>query len=144
MLKYLKDEYDLFPPDQGHGAYTINLIKFINPTTLIDSESTKSIKPDEIVIGQAQLNTERGIISSLNFYNINVNSIVGDNFNERLNTFWDIAKSDKDFFKVTDTLYLRNVYDYNINVNLILNQIYNNIHFHLHLIHLNHYHYMID
>ena len=116
MLKYLKDEYDLFPPDQGHGAYTINLIKFINPTTLIDSESTKSIKPDEIVIGQAQLNTERGIISSLNFYNINVNSIVGDNFNERLNTFWDIAKSDKDFFKVTDTLYLRNVYDYNINV----------------------------
>ncbi len=115
MLEYLKDQYSSL----NISEYGINLIRFINPTTLIDSESTKSIKRNEIVIGQspAQPNTERGIISSLNFYNINVNSIVGDKFNEILNNFWKSEERNMDninFFKVTDTLYLRNVYDYNI------------------------------
>ena len=126
MLKYLKYEYDLLPRVQGYGGYTINLIKFINPTTLIDSESTKIIKPNEIVIEQpqgqpnppalAQPNTEREIINSLNFYSINVDNIVGDNLNQKLETFWNNPASNKNFFKVTDKLYLRNVYDYNINV----------------------------
>ena len=112
MLKYLKEQYSSL----NISEYGINLIRFINPTTLIDSESTKSIKPDNIVIPPppAQPNTEKGIISSLNFYNINVNSIVGDNFNEKLNIFWNTEERNMDFFKVTDTLYLRNVYDYNI------------------------------
>ena len=121
MLKYLKDQYSSL----NISEYGINLIRFINPTTLIDSESTKSIKPNEIVIppGLAQPNSEREIINNLNFYNILPldpqyinNNIVGDNLNQTLDTFWNTPGSIIDFFKVTDTLYLRNVYDYKINV----------------------------
>jgi hypothetical protein len=133
MLKYLKDEYDLFPPEEGPGGYIIKLIRFKNPTTLIDSESTKNIQTDEIVIGlpPPPVAEETDIISirrDIGFYNIddlnlqNINSNnnnVGDNLNQRLNNFWGAPNRILGLFQVTggnSPLYLRNVFDYNINV----------------------------